>query len=133
MLSRHLLLIAWIGLCGALGALARYGVGLTVLRWLGEGFAFGTLVVNVIGCFLLAFLVHVSTATDLVSEDVRLALGVGLLGAFTTFSTFGFETMMFLEDGDWHLAAGNVAANVVLGLAAVWAGLALARFVFGGA
>ncbi len=130
MMVRHFLLVA---LFGAIGAVARYGSGLAVAHWLGDRFAYATLAVNVLGCFLLAMLAHVSTATELVSPELRIALGVGFLGAFTTFSTFGYETMKFAEDGVWHLAVGNVAANLALGLLAVWGGLILARYAFGGA
>jgi CrcB protein len=129
MMMRHFLLIA---LFGALGAVGRYAAGLAVIHWMGDRFAFGTLAVNVVGCFALAMLAHIGTATELVSADMRLALGVGFLGAFTTFSTFGYETLQFMEDGVWHLAVGNVMANLVLGLAAVWGGLVVARFMFGG-
>jgi CrcB protein len=130
MTVRHLLLVA---LFGAFGAAARYALGRAIVQWMGEGFAYATLGVNVLGCFLLAMLFHVSTVTMLFSEDLRLGLTVGLLGAFTTFSTFGFETMQYAEEGLWLLAVINVAANVALGLAAVWAGLAVARLMFGGA
>ena len=130
MMVRRFLLIA---LFGAVGAVARYGSGLLVVHGLGYRFTYATLAVNVLGCFLLAMLAHVSTTTDLISPELRIALAVGFLGAFTTFSTFGYETMKFAEDGVWHLALGNVAANLVLGLAAVWGGFAVARYVFGGA
>ena len=118
---------------GAVGAVSRYAVGLSVVHWLGDRFAFGTLTVNVIGCFLLALLVHVGTTTELVPPDLRSALAIGFLGALTTFSTFGYETMKYVEDGMWHLAIANVAANLLLGLIAVWGGLTLARYIFGGA
>jgi CrcB protein len=130
MMVRQFLLVA---LFGAMGAVARYGSGLALTHWLGERFAFATLAVNVLGCFLLAVLAHVGSVTELISPELRVALAVGFLGAFTTFSTFGYETMKFAEDGVWHLALGNVAANLLLGLAAVWGGFAVARFVFGGA
>jgi CrcB protein len=130
MMTRLFLLVA---LFGAMGAVARFAAGLAVVHWLGERFAFATLAVNVLGCFLLAVLAHVSTATALVSSDLRIGLAVGFLGAFTTFSTFGYETLKYAEDGVWHLAAMNVAANLVLGLVAVWGGFAVARYVFGGA
>lgn len=130
MTLKSLLLIAGLG---ALGAVGRYGTGLAMHRWLGTGFAYGTLAVNVLGCFLLAFWMHVATKFTLISADFRHALAVGFLGAFTTFSTFGHETMQFAEDGDWQLAVGNVAANLVLGLAAVWGGLVVGRLLYGGA
>jgi CrcB protein len=129
---KHFLLILLIAIFGAVGAVGRYAVGLSAVHLLGDRFAFGTLTVNVIGCFLLGLLVHVGTTTELVPPDLRTALAIGLLGAFTTFSTFGYETMKYVEDGTWQLAIANVAANLVLGLIAAWGGLTLARYVFGG-
>jgi CrcB protein len=99
----------------------------------GEGFAFGTLVVNVIGCFALALFMHAALATDAIPRTLRLAVAVGFLGAFTTFSTFGYETVRYLQDGDLRLAAANVAANVVVCLLATWAGFAAGRVLIGGA
>ena len=110
-----------LAVAGALGTLARYGVSRWTYAWLGDGFAFGTLAVNVLGCFLLAFLMQLALTGDLVPRTMRLAFGVGFLGAFTTFSTFGFETMRYMDAGAWRLALANVAANLVLGLAATWA------------
>jgi CrcB protein len=121
-----------LALAGALGTLGRYTISGWAYRVLGDGFAVGTLTVNVIGCFLLAVLMHVGLATDLIPRTARFAATVGFLGAFTTFSTFGYETMRYLEDGAWLLAAANVGANLVLGLLATWAGLSTARAAFGG-
>ncbi|TFH21902.1 MAG: fluoride efflux transporter CrcB [Myxococcales bacterium] len=118
---------------GALGAVGRYLVSGWAYRVFGEGFAFGTLVVNVIGCFALALFMHAALATDAIPRTLRLAVAVGFLGAFTTFSTFGYETVRYLQDGDLRLAAANVAANVVVCLLATWAGFAAGRVLIGGA
>ena len=122
---RPLILVA---LGGSLGAVARY----MTARWadalvLGR-FPLGTFVVNVAGSFLLGLLGGL-LASRLVphSDSVRLALGVGFLGAFTTFSTFEFETHALLEDGVWMTAAANVVLSVALGLVALRAGLVLSR------
>ena len=125
-----LLLIAGFG---AAGALSRYALSGWVYRLAGEGFPFGTLVVNVAGCFLLGLIAHIGQVTDLIAENHRPALTIGFLGAFTTFSTFGYETFRQLEDGLWGAALLNVGANVLIGLIAVGAGLAAARGLVGGA
>ena len=127
---RELLLVAGFG---ALGAVGRFSMSGWVYHALGTRFAYGTLAVNVVGCFLLAVLMHVGQTTAAFSDETRTALGIGFLGAFTTFSTFGYETVGFLEKGAYTTAAANVAANVLLGLAAVWLGLIVARAWVGGA
>ena len=127
---RELLLVAGFG---ALGAVGRFSVSGWVYHALGPRFAYGTLAVNVVGCFLLALLSHVAQTTDTLSPEMRTGLGIGFLGAFTTFSTFGYETVRFVEEGAYTTAAANIAANVVLGIAAVWLGLVVARAWVGGA
>lgn len=102
-------------------------------RALGTAFPVGTLVVNVLGCFLLGLLMHVGTATDLIPRPARVGLGVGLLGGLTTFSTFGWETVKLAEEAQWALAAANITANVLLGLGAAWLGIVTARALVGGA
>lgn len=118
-----------IAAAGAIGAVARYGVGLWVHRILGHNFAFGTLAVNVLGCLLLGILFSLEATTTWVSPPLRLLAAVGFLGAFTTFSAFGFETFRYLQNGATHLAALNVAANLVLGLGAVWLGWTGSRWL----
>jgi CrcB protein len=125
--------VVLIALCGAAGAVARYAVSGWMHKLLGAAFPYGTLTVNVVGCFLLGLLMHVSLVSDVISPTARTAMAIGFLGALTTFSTFGYETFGYLEDGQWHTALGNIAANMLLGLLAVWGGLAAARAVVGGA
>ncbi len=119
-----------VGLAGALGAMSRYAVGLGAERWLGTHFAFGTLAVNVVGCLALGFLLEMERGTDLISHPARLLLAVGFLGAFTTFSTFGYETLRYFQSGAGGLGLLNVSANLVLGLGAVWLGFWLARSAY---
>lgn len=123
--------MAWlaIGVAGALGALARYGLSGWVHRFAGPGFPAGTLAVNLAGCFLLGLLTELARHVDWVSPEVRVWLGIGFLGAFTTFSTFGVETFRAAEAGDWHVVAWNIILNVVGGLALVLAGVTLARWL----
>lgn len=117
-----------IAIGGAVGAVSRYLVGLASLYWFGDRFAFGTLIVNVMGCFVLGILLqHQLVATAKLPTLAHAGLTVGFLGALTTFSTFGVETIRFVERGEWWLAAINVGANVTLGLLAAAAGHHLAR------
>ncbi len=119
-----LLLIA---LGGSVGAVLRFLVAGWGQRLTPAPFPLGTLVVNLSGCLVMGFVATVLTGPLLVREEYRLALLVGFVGSFTTFSTFGFETLALLEDRDWGGAALNVAVSNVVGLAAVWAGMRLAE------
>ena len=120
--------ILLVGLAGAAGAITRYLIGLAAVRSLGENFAFGTLLVNVIGCLALGFLLEIEHTASWVTPPVRLLLAVGFLGAMTTFSTFGYETFRYLSTGAARLALLNLSANLVLGLGGVWLGWGLARW-----
>lgn len=110
---------------GAAGALCRYLLAGWVQSLAASLFPFGTLAVNVLGCFLFGILATMLTGAALVPEPVRLLLLVGFLGAFTTFSTFGWETVAMLDDGETGLAIANVLASNLLGFAGVWVGLRL--------
>jgi CrcB protein len=117
----------WIGLTGALGALARYQMGAMVQQATGSSFPWGTLAINVLGCFLFGIVWALATDRSLISPDMRTILLSGFMGAFTTFSTFAFETQTLIADGQYLLAAGNVAAHVFIGIVVVFAGMALVR------
>jgi CrcB protein len=117
-------IILMIALCGAGGAVMRFLVHQWSLRWFGDGFPLGTLFVNVTGCFLLGGLSQL-VGSQLLPEPWRIALGIGFLGGLTTFSTFGYETYRHLDAGNWGVAAASMSANLLVGLAAVWAGVAL--------
>ena len=119
-----------VGVAGAAGAVSRYGIGIWAERYLGSHFAFGTLLVNVLGCLALGFLLELDKGTTLVTHPMRMLWAVGFLGAFTTFSTFGYETLRYLQDGASHLALLNVSANLVFGLGAVWIGFLWARQIW---
>ena len=124
------LLLVCVG--GAFGSGARYLVSGWVLAALGPRFPYGTLAVNAIGSFVLAALMHVGTTTDLVSPELRLTLATGVLGGFTTYSTFSYETFRYLQEGAWGLAALNVTATVIGCLAGCAAGFIAARSLVAG-
>ena len=117
----------WIGLAGFAGAVSRYGVEGWVSDRTKGSFPWGTLVVNASGCFLLGFVFTVLTERFLPHPTVRAAITIGFLGAYTTFSTFAFETMRLAEDGAVLHAAGNAVASLGAGLVAVYAGTWLGR------
>lgn len=114
---------------GAAGALCRHFVNLGCSRLLGGHFAFGTMAVNVVGCFLLGLLIPLGTAEIPRWHGVtHSAMTVGFLGALTTFSTFGLETTRFFENSQHVLGLLNIAGNMLLGLGAVYCGLQLGRY-----
>lgn len=119
----------WIAIAagGALGALLRYGLAGWVQRVTGPRFPWGTLAVNAIGSFLLGL--GMAAALQHAGGDSwgRHFWAIGVLGAFTTYSTFSYETVALLEAGDWTGGAANVTLNLVLGVGAAFAGLALGR------
>jgi len=117
-----------VGVGGFLGANARFVVARAVGSAVAMRFPLGTFVINITGSFLLGVLGTLVTAKLAPgSESLRLALGVGFLGAYTTFSTFEFETHALVEDGSWVLATSNMALSLVVGFVAVRLGVALAR------
>lgn len=120
------LVLLLVGLFGALGAWARFATAVGMNHWLGEGFPWGTLAVNVLGCFCLGCLAHFGE--QYLSREWKLILGVGFLGALTTFSTFGLETVTRWNAGQAWIALTNVFCNLFFGLLAVWLGIWLAEF-----
>ncbi|MQB01029.1 MAG: fluoride efflux transporter CrcB [Actinobacteria bacterium] len=117
----------WIGLAGFLGAVSRYHFEGWVSNRLPTAFPWGTFAVNVTGCFLLGFVFTLLTERFLPHPDLRTAITIGFVGAYTTFSTFAFETIRLGEDGAVALALSNVLASVLAGIAAVWLGTVLGR------
>lgn len=112
---------------GSLGALLRYGVANGVHAVLGRGFPYGTLVVNVSGCLAMGVLYVLLVERLALSPEWRAALLIGVLGAFTTFSSFSMETFTLFEEGEWMKALMNVVLSVSLCLAAVWLGVLAGR------
>lgn len=116
-----------IGLGGMLGTLLRYFVSGLAHRLYGGTFPLGTLTVNAVGCFLIGIVMSLVEHRQALGPDVRAFVIVGILGGFTTFSAFGYETWDLLRRGAPHLAVLNAGANVVIGIVAVGLGMASAR------
>ena len=116
-----------IGCGGALGALLRYAIHESTLK-LTSKFPLGTLISNTIGCFLIGVLIGSGRSEK--NPVLKLAFGVGFLGALTTFSTFGGETVTQAQSGNWSIATANVAANIGFGLVAVVLGIVAGRKFF---
>jgi len=112
---------------GALGAVLRFGMSTAVYRGLGRDFPYGTLAVNVLGSLLMGFIFVVLVERLAMSAEWRAALLVGLLGSFTTFSTFSFETLALFENGEPIKALVNIMLSVFICLLATWIGLSLGR------
>lgn len=121
----HLLFVA-IG--GALGASMRYGVTVMMVSLLGKGFPYATLLVNVIGSFVMGILFSLIEHDMMTDLPWRSLFGIGLLGAFTTFSTFSLDTLLLLQDGDWLKAILNILLNVVVCIFAAWLGMQMVAF-----
>ena len=123
--------LLWVCVGGAIGTGARYLIALLAPRAFGTAFPYGTLIVNVAGSFLLGAIMHVGLTTNLMSPGLRLVLTTGVMGGFTTYSTFNYETMQYLREGAFLLAGWNVAATFLLCLLAGALGLAAARWLVG--
>jgi CrcB protein len=121
--------ILLVGLGGFVGTLCRYWLSGLVARRYGETFPLGTLVVNAIGCFVIGFLFYFFYDRSLTTPTARTVVLIGLIGGFTTFSSYGLQTFTLLRDGEVFLALLNVVASNVLGLALVWLGYVLAKAI----
>ena len=117
----------WISVGAVLGANLRYAVGRLALKHLSASVPYGTLIVNVTGSFLLGFFMAWTAERVLADPHWRLLFAVGFCGAYTTFSSYGYETFAMLEQGHYGLATANFVSNNLLCLAGVLAGIALAR------
>lgn len=121
--------LLWVGLGGFLGANARYLVGGWVAARWGAAFPWGTFAANISGCFILGFFLTFAQDRPWVAPSARLLFAVGFLGAYTTFSTFTYESFRLLQDGQLALAAFNIFGSLIAGLIAVFAGVALGTAV----
>jgi CrcB protein len=113
----------FIALGGALGASLRYFISQIALNLLGKGFPFGTLAVNILGSFCLGAFYSIVDTSNSANGNLKGLIAIGLLGALTTFSTFSYETILLMQQGDIAKAALNIILNVVVCLLAVWAAI----------
>ena len=117
----------YIAVGGALGSLARYGLGVFVTDRIGGKFPYGTFIINVTACFIIGFsLAFLGRRTDL-SAGWRFLIPIGFVGAYSTFSTFEWETFTKLQSGSFSIASLYVVSSILLGLIAVWCGVMFAR------
>ena len=116
-----------IGLAGLTGTLLRYWLSGLVARQYGETFPWGTMAVNMIGCLLTGAIFYLTEERFLISPTLRTMILIGLMGGFTTFSSYGLQTFTLLRDGEFGLATLNIGVSNVLGLLLVWAGYALVK------
>ncbi len=122
----------WICLGGALGTGSRYLVGLGATRVFGSGFPYGTLIVNIVGSFLVSLVMYLSVDAGSIPLSVRMFLTTGFLGGFTTYSSFNYETLKLFQSGSWGIAAMNVFvtlfACVAFGLLGLFVGTKMASW-----
>ena len=117
----------WLFIAGGFGVLARFILGGLIQRWYGGTFPLGTFIINVLGCLLFGIIWSLAEERLVISGDTRFILLTGFMGAFTTFSTFAFETSGLMRDSEWLLTMGNVLGQTFLGLVAIVGGMAIGR------
>jgi CrcB protein len=120
-----------VALGAAIGANLRYGLATWAAQRLGAAWPYGTFIINVLGCLAIGALLTLAATRLPLSEPVRLLLVTGLLGGFTTFSTFGYEAFTLMSTGDWLGAGLYIGASVLAGLLAVFLGAGLVRLLVG--
>jgi CrcB protein len=120
-----------VGFAGALGTIARYLIGLWARGALGIGFPYGTLIVNVVGCFLIALVSQLALSTTAISPTLRLTLTTGFMGGLTTYSSFNYETTGLLRERAWALGLANVGVTIGACFAAGILGLLVATRIAG--
>lgn len=119
--------VVYIALFGALGCLSRYFLSGWVYTLAGRVFPYGTMVVNIVGAFLIGLIMEISLRSTLIPTTLRAGLTIGFLGGLTTFSTFSYETFRLLEEGELLIASVNVLASVLVCLLFTWVGIVAAR------
>ncbi len=125
----EMLNLVYVGVGGFIGSIGRYLVTGAVYQIFPNSYLpIGTAVVNILGCFLIGFLSGLTELRQLLSPEMRIFLLIGLLGGFTTFSTFGYETIASLRTGEFVSALANVLIQVIVGLSAVWLGYNVTRY-----
>lgn len=117
-----------VGLGGFLGAALRYIISTATAKYFGD-FPVGTLIVNVLGGFIMGFVMEASTTIWPISANTRIFLTTGIMGGLTTFSTFSYETISFFSDGEYLMGGMNAGLNLIFALLACWLGKLAAQFL----
>jgi len=125
----RMLKIIAVAVGGSIGATARYLVSVWAAERFGADFPYGTLIVNVVGCFIIGIFMTVTTERFIVNPYWRLLITVGFVGGLTTFSSFSYETFRVLEDSNMIMALYNIGLNLLLGFVATWIGIGVARLI----
>ena len=120
-----------VALGAAIGANLRYGLTLWAAQYFGTGWPYGTFIINLLGCLVIGGLLSLATSRLTLTEPLRLLLVTGLLGGFTTFSSFGYESVSMISSGNWVGAGLYVGGSVLLGLGAVFLGASTMRWLAG--
>lgn len=124
-----MLKIVAVAVGGSIGATTRYLVSTWAAEKFGAGFPYGTLLVNIVGCFIIGAFMTATTERFIINPYWRLIVTVGFVGGLTTFSSFSYETFKLLEDGSITLVLCNIAGNFILGFFATWLGISVIRFL----
>jgi CrcB protein len=124
-----MLRIIAVAIGGSIGSTARYLVSVWAAERFGADFPYGTLIVNVVGCFIIGIFMTLTTERFIVNPYWRLLITVGFVGGLTTFSSFSYETFRVLEDSNMIMALYNIGLNLLLGFAATWIGIGVARLI----
>jgi CrcB protein len=119
----------WIAFGGILGAWSRYGLGLWAADKWGTTFAWGTLLINMTGSLVMAWVLALNMQRGVFTPNIRLFLTVGFCASYTTFSTFSWDTFRYISEGNWKLAVGNITLSVAGCLFGTWSGITLAKIV----
>lgn len=117
----------FVGVGGMVGTICRYGLSGLLYRLMGDRFPYGTFAVNIVGCFAIGLLMSLFEERWLVPPNFRLFLTIGVLGGFTTFSTFSFETVEMIKGGNFHMASLNIVGSLFCCLCATWGGFMIGK------
>ena len=123
------MILAGVAIGGAIGSVLRYLIQMQCIEWFGTKFPYGTIIVNTIGSLLIGFLSIALLERFYIAVEFRIAIIVGLLGGFTTFSTFSLETLSLIQQGSYISAASNIVLSIVLCISACFIGVLLARAI----
>ncbi len=124
----YIIKILYVGIGGFFGSISRYIISGLVYKFVDKPwFPFGTLAVNIFGCFLIGFLSGISENRQFFNPEIRALVFIGFLGGFTTFSTFGYEIFKFAQDGQILSSLANIAMHLVLGIGSVWLGYSISK------